>query len=214
MEKLTERQLEVLSAIWGHVRSHGKFPSYSELMRMLDLKSKQSIADFFEILEGKRYIIRQGGIRLTEKAIQHLMDREVRSLGLEFVPLFDFFPTMLEKENSTANMLTTSVSENIFVKKGDFVEGALEGSGFTTSTEVGLDTRSSAPAGYLIAEKNIGETKIEVHANKLVIQNAAGNIINEWDHTEIDSRSYKLSIMGRLRLRIKAGFDKLLGLFG
>ncbi|MBU0708280.1 hypothetical protein KJ596_00845 [Patescibacteria group bacterium] len=183
-------------------------------MRLLDLKSKQSIADFFEILEGKRYIIRQGGIRLTEKAIQRLMDREIRSLGLEFVPLFDFFPTMLEKENSTATMSTTSGSENIFVKKGALVEGALEGSGFTTSTEVEPDMRLSAPAGYLIAGINIGGTKIEIHANKLVIQNAAGNIINGGGHTEIGSRSYKLSVMGRLRLGIKAGFDKLLGLFG
>lgn len=213
MQKLTERQLKILGTIWGYIRSHGEFPSYSELMEELNLKSKGTIADFFEILESKGYITRQEGIKLTEKAIQHLVDQEVRSLGLEFMPSFDFFSIMTEKEDSTTNVPSISGSESIFIKKEDSIVRKLVDSGLTTNTEMGLSSELNNFVDYLMMGESVGGTKIEVHVGKLVFQNAGGNIINEGNHTETGSRSYKLSVINRLRLNIKAGFDKLLGLF-
>lgn len=207
MIDLTERQLKALGTIWGHIRSHGKFPTYSELMRALELKSKQTVADFLDILERKGYIVRQERIGLTNKAIQYLIDREVRSLGLQFVSSFDFPPAMPERESSTTNIPSTSDYEGVFVVPVK----RLEDTDFTIGAETELGVGLSNLVDYLTTGQSVNGT---VTNNIYILhQSAAESIVNEGDHTKTNSPSCKISIMGGLR-RIRISIDKLLGFFG
>ena len=69
---LTKKQTEVLDLVKAYVDQHGYSPSLTEMMKILGLSTKRSVAFHLDALEKKGYITRTGqarGIRLAAKAV-------------------------------------------------------------------------------------------------------------------------------------------------
>ena len=77
-EQLTDRQKELLIAIFRSMKAYGKAPSYSEMVQNLDVSSKQAIADLLLRLNDKGVIIisenKHRGIYLSAAGIKALVD--------------------------------------------------------------------------------------------------------------------------------------------
>lgn len=218
MYNLTERQLEILGSIWSYIRSYGEFPSYRELMQVLKLKSKQTIADFLGILERKGYIIKNQKIGLTEKALQYLMDQEVIALGFKYIPSYDFFTIAKEGIDSTASNCIAQNQEFNFI--GDYksliayhkptkvyIEDSVSQIQRISDTQQ-ITMGKSAPVKNCF---NINTTKGNIQIKNLTIQNIAGNIYHNEDYTRTVSqtKTNKFSLIEKLKLSI----NKLSDLF-
>lgn len=77
-EKLSDRQKELLIAIFRSMKAYGKAPSYSEMVQNLDVSSKQAIADLLLHLNDKGFITisenKHRGIYLSATGIKALVD--------------------------------------------------------------------------------------------------------------------------------------------
>lgn len=202
MQKLTERQKQVLGAIWAHIRSNGIYPSYSDIMSRLGIKSKQTIADFFLILERKGYISRESGkergMSLSAKAISFLVDEGTTALGVHFYPTFSLFP-----ENPKIN--STCMPDN---PKNEFT---------SIKAPVGEGTRGSNKPQQLplldYFDPVVDESRALRHLsgtinnlNLIIAQNVNFNYIRSYEKKE-------WSLISRIKLSLKTRLDKLFDLF-
>lgn len=59
--ELTQRQKQVLKAIYSSLKDSGYPPTLADLREKIGVSSNQAVLDFLEILEGKKYIKREEG---------------------------------------------------------------------------------------------------------------------------------------------------------
>lgn len=212
MEKITERQKRVLGQIWAHRRSSGAYPTYTELMERLGLKSKQSVADFLGSLEARGYITRyfgkRRGIRLTEEAIQLLVDDAVSSQGIEFSPEFSYYPFASNK-----GLDSTSFSDMGDAKEDyDLEASRMFKAGISQSLSKTITSQIEG-RDYKVSSDYPSETTI---GDKTPEEASVFNINGDLNLIVANSKStnYRFDFLLGLKLKLGAIFDKLFRIGG